>query len=147
MNTAQILSRDDIMREWREGLTQQLGSEVLADAHIRFAMEEAAKMRARHADLRAELQRLDTGLAEHHTQTRMQMAPLREAADHLLSESNAAFVRLENARIQREADCAAKFRNRMNVIREELGRPYSPIGPKEGNWKHGPTLDVQQRSN
>src|SRR5258708_12694663 len=120
-----MLRRDDIMREWREGLTQQVGSEVLADAHIRFAMEEAAKMRARHADLRAELQRLDTGLAEHHTQTRMQMAPLREAADHLLSESNAAFLRLENARIQREADSPAKFPNPINLIPQKLASPHT----------------------
>lgn len=126
------------MREWRDSLIEQMGSEVLADAHIRFAMEEADKMRTRHAELRAELQRLDAGLTAHNAETDTKLAPIREVADRLLLESNAAFARLETARIQREADCATKFRNRMNEIQTELSTPYSPLAPKPSAWKHGP---------
>jgi uncharacterized coiled-coil DUF342 family protein len=148
METAQIISRDDVMREWRDSLIEQMGSEVLADAHIRFAREEADKMRARHSDLRAELRVLDMDLSVHLQETREVLAPLREAADRLRAEADAAYTRLETMRIAREANRETTLRNRMSEIREELARPYSPIGPTASNWKHGPKLDANtQRSN
>jgi hypothetical protein len=120
-------SRADLISQYREWLVHKMGgSEVLADAQLRIEMEAAATQRARESELRAELARLDIGLAAHNAKTAFELAPLRVESQRLHEEAVAADVRVENARIAREADGNARFRNRRNEIREELGRQYAP---------------------
>jgi hypothetical protein len=137
-----MIDTSKVSPQWRANLIEQMGgSEVLADAHIRFTLEEAAKLRARHDELKAELRRLDIGLVEHLHDTAANLSPLKEDAERLRRQADAAYSRYENARIKAEADCWTLYRNRMREVSEELARPYSPVNAKLSDWKPGPQFN------